>query len=120
MKVENNTHFIYNDMAMESLSKELIFTYNKISEISKKFPSKVLRDKIITRFEKHNISVINMLSYLIGWSSMLVSWYEMGKQNKIFTMPGEGFSKWEYEKIASHFYEKYKKILWISSCHLFK
>ena len=84
MNVENNTNSISHDSATKDLSKELIVAYNKISEVTKKIPAQLIHKEIVAQFEKNNVSVINVLSYLIGWSNMLVSWYEMGKQNKKF------------------------------------
>ncbi|MCP5369386.1 MAG: ClbS/DfsB family four-helix bundle protein [Rickettsiaceae bacterium] len=109
MNVGNNDNLISCDLATKDLSKQLIVAYNKLSETTKKIPAQLIGEEIITKFEKNNITVSNVLSYLIGWANFLVSWYEKGKQHKSFIMPGEGFSKWEYEKIAYHFYGKYEE-----------
>lgn len=109
MNVENNDNLISFELATKDLSKQLISAYNKLSETTKKMPASLIDKEIVTQFEKNTVSVTNVLSYLIGWINLLVSWYEKGKQHKSFIMPGEGFSKWEYEKIAHHFYSKYEE-----------
>ncbi len=53
------------------------------------------------------ISVNDLIAYQIGWGKCVIRWYETGIQGQIPTMPGEGFSKWDYVAIAQHFYQKY-------------
>ena len=91
MNAENNGNLISCELATKDLSKQLIAAYNKLSETTKKMPASLIDKQIVTQFEKNTVSVANVLSYLIGWANLLVSWYEKGKQNKSFIMPGEGF-----------------------------
>lgn len=53
------------------------------------------------------VSIADILSYQIGWGHLLIKWYEHGVKNEQMTMPGDGFSKWNYNAIAKHFYQKY-------------
>jgi hypothetical protein len=53
------------------------------------------------------VSIAELLSYQIGWGSLLIYWYETGLQHDTFQIPGEGFTEWKYNDIAHHFYKKY-------------
>lgn len=54
------------------------------------------------------ISVRDTLAYQIGWGKLLIGWYEEGLAGEAPEMPGEGFSSWDYKRIALHFYQKYR------------
>ena len=49
------------------------------------------------------VSVADLLAYQIGWGNMLINWYEKGKKEELFIMPGEDFKTWDYISIAKHF-----------------
>lgn len=53
------------------------------------------------------VSVADILAYQIGWGKLLVSWYQSGMTGELPLMPGEGFTSWNYTKIAQHFYQKH-------------
>ena len=53
------------------------------------------------------VSIVDIISYQIGWGLLLIGWYEAGIQGKIPEMPGEGFATWDYIGLAQHFYAKY-------------
>lgn len=53
------------------------------------------------------ISIPDLLAYQIGWARLLIKWYQTGLKNQMPQMPGQGFTSWEYVKIARHFYGKY-------------
>lgn len=53
------------------------------------------------------VSVNELLAYQIGWGTLLISWYEAGVSDKTPVMPGEGFTSWDYNGLAAHFYQKY-------------
>jgi|GEM_PF-2835688 len=99
--------FIAEDNFKDPLSTKLINIYNKIVLTATQISDQIINDKIITKFEKNPLSPLQVLSYLLGWAHMLLSWYAKGKKNENFIMPGEGFIKWEYEKITEYFYKKY-------------
>lgn len=54
------------------------------------------------------VSISDLIAYQIGWGKCLIRWYENGIKGKTPEMPGEGFSTWDYNAIAKHFYEKYR------------
>jgi hypothetical protein len=53
------------------------------------------------------VSVSDLVAYQIGWGKCVIRWYEAGIQGGMPTMPGEGFSSWNYTAIAQYFYQKY-------------
>lgn len=52
-------------------------------------------------------SAADLIAYQIGWGTLLSGWYEAGIRGEVPVMPGEGFSKWDYNALAMHFYKKY-------------
>jgi hypothetical protein len=53
------------------------------------------------------VRVADLIAYQIGWGTLLIYWYEEGINGKTPEMPGEGFTKWDYNGLALHFYTKY-------------
>jgi len=53
-------------------------------------------------------SVSNIIAYQIGWGKRVIEWYNVGLENKMPIMPGDGFTKWDYAGIGFYFYEAYK------------
>ncbi|MBA2726728.1 MAG: ClbS/DfsB family four-helix bundle protein [Parachlamydiaceae bacterium] len=53
------------------------------------------------------VSISDLIAYQIGWGKCLIRWYEAGIEGKIPEMPGEGFSTWDYNAVAKHFYQRY-------------
>ena len=51
--------------------------------------------------------VQDLISYQIGWGTLLLSWYQAGIENKTIQMPGAGFSTWDYNGLAEHFHTEY-------------
>ena len=54
------------------------------------------------------VSIADILAYQIGWTTLVIQWYENGIAHQTFSMPGEGFATWDYTNIALHFYKKYE------------
>jgi len=52
-------------------------------------------------------SVADLLAYQIGWGKLLISWYQAGVAGQSIVMPGDGFTTWDYEGLARHFYKNY-------------
>lgn len=50
----------------------------------------------------------DVVAYNIGWGKCLIRWYEAGIKGEMPEMPGEGFSKWDYEGLKKHFHQKYR------------
>jgi hypothetical protein len=53
------------------------------------------------------VSVRDIIAYQIGWGKCVIRWVEAGERGEMPTMPGDGFSKWDYTAIAQHFYQSY-------------
>ena len=53
------------------------------------------------------VSISDIIAYQIGWGKCLISWYNAGIKSKIPDMPGDGFTTWDYQGLALHFYKKY-------------
>lgn len=49
----------------------------------------------------------NIVSYQIGWGTLLIEWYQAGIEKRTIQMPGAGFSTWDYKGLAEHFYKEY-------------
>lgn len=64
---------------------------------------------IETILSAHKITeaIHNLISYQIGWGTLLLSWYQAGVENRKMQMPGAGFSTWDYNGLAEHFYKEY-------------
>jgi len=82
------------------------------SELSKNIKTEYDRlIKIIKEVSKTNnyneINIRNLIAYQIGWGTLLLGWYTTGLKGEMPEMPGDGFAKWDYKKIAEHFYKKY-------------
>ncbi len=54
------------------------------------------------------VSVSDLVAYQIGWGNLLLGWYTAGLKGKVPVMPGEGFTTWDYNGLAQHFYTKYQ------------
>lgn len=89
------------------LSKEINKEFNRLQKISAVFLGTRRRKKMFDG-TGGKVSVSDLIAYQIGWGISLIRWYEEGVNNKTVEMPGEGFSKWDYNGIARHFYSKYR------------
>lgn len=78
-----------------SLSQEIQKSYTVLVQLVSQIP-----------VAKRN-SISDIIAYQIGWGKLLIGWYEAGIQDKMPYMPGEGFSKWDYNGLAKHFHQKY-------------
>ncbi len=74
--------------------------FDKVSEVNRK--------KKLVPFTWGDISPQDLLAYQIGWGNLLLHWYQQGIDGKDVMMPGEGFTKWDYQGLANHFFRKYR------------
>lgn len=88
------------------LSNAIQKEYNKLATLIGSLPKEARTKKMID-FTGDKASVSDVIAYQIGWGTLLLSWYEAGKQGLVPSMPGEGFEKWDYVAIAQAFYERY-------------
>ncbi len=89
-----------------SLSKSILKEYEKLGEIISRIPPS-FKDKKKIESPTGLISVADLIAYNIGWGTLLISWYEAGIKNQMPQMPGDDFTTWDYNAIATHFYKKY-------------
>lgn len=89
-----NTFFVPDTNFKAPLSRSLAKEYNALI-------------KIILSAPNHSRAIQDIISYQIGWGTLLLSWYQAGIQHKTIQMPGAGFSTWDYTGLAEHFYRKY-------------
>lgn len=89
------------------LSQEIQKEYDKLMKFVASIPV-ALRNLKKIEGTGGKVSVRDLIAYQIGWGKCLIGWYEAGVKGEVPTMPGEGFSAWDYVSIAQHFYEKYQ------------
>jgi hypothetical protein len=88
------------------LMKSILTHFEKLQELIRLVPASQRQLKAIEG-TGGMVSVSDLVAYQIGWGTLLIGWYEAGKQGKMPEMPGEGFATWDYSGLASHFYKKY-------------
>ena len=89
------------------LSNAVKAEYNKLMESLELVPIN-LRSSPCIEGTGGQVSVRDLLAYQIGWGKLLLGWYQAGLNKEIPKMPGEGFSSWDYNALAKHFYQKYE------------
>lgn len=88
------------------LSQEIQKEYDKLINFIASIP---VSSRILKQIEGTGgkVSIADLIAYQIGWGKCLIGWYESGIKGESPLMPGEGFSSWDYNAIARHFYQKY-------------
>lgn len=99
-------HYLINGNFNAPLSKNIQKEYNKLSNVISTVPIALRTMKKIDG-TGGKVTVADLIAYQIGWGKLVISWYEAGIQGKKAAMPGEGFTKWDYNGLAQHFYKKY-------------
>ncbi len=87
------------------LSKAIYQEYVALMNIIKPLSHAMRTAQIITGGDM--VSASDIVAYQIGWGKLLLNWYNSGIAHKMPTMPGDGFTTWDYAAIAQHFYIKY-------------
>lgn len=88
------------------LSLIIIREYNKLVMMISKIPKATCETRVID-FTGGKASCSEVIAYQIGWGKRIISWYTEGINGELVTMPGEGFTSWDYVGLATHFYTKY-------------
>ncbi len=88
------------------LSQLIQQRYNALVHEALTIPESMRTEKVLS-FSSHMVCVNEIIAYQIGWGKLLVGWYETGMSGNNPTMPGEGFTTWDYKGLAEHFYKKY-------------
>lgn len=94
------------ELCAASLSTEIQDAYNDFIDAVTSFPESASDCKIICDGKKQ-VSVRDIIAYQIGWGNLLLGWYNAGLKHEMPAMPGEGFTQWNYNALAQHFYLKY-------------
>lgn len=89
------------------LSIRIKTEYNKLAGQLEHLSASSRARKTI-EFTGGSVSSTDLVAYQIGWGIRVIEWYEAGLKGEKITMPGDGFSTWSYEAMATHFYKKYK------------
>lgn len=118
MKQNNTSMKITGDYAA-GLSKEIQAAYNNLIDTIMLIPIEYWTTKNISD-TKEALSLQQIIAYQIGWGNLLVYWYNTGVQGIMPVMPGEGFTTWDYNGLAQHFYTKYAYADLQAQCHAFQ
>ncbi len=88
------------------LSNKIKIEYNKLVSLILKIPK---NDRPIKNIEGTAgiVCISDIVAYQIGWGKLLLTWYLAGIRGELPEMPGEGFSTWDYNGLATLFYKKY-------------
>lgn len=100
------TKLLITDEFETALSKNIQESYNALIQTVAQVPEADWTLKNI-HFGTEIISPQNLIAYQVGWGKLLLSWYTAGIQGMQPIMPGEGFTAWNYKRIAHHFYTTY-------------
>jgi hypothetical protein len=100
------TFLITNTGLKAPLSRAIQKEYNALLEAFLALPSP-MRSKKCIEGTGGIISAFDLISYQRGWASLLLSWYHAGIKGTMPTMPGAGFTQWDYVGLAQYFYNCY-------------
>lgn len=89
-----------------TLSTSIQEEYNKLIGLITSIPSDSYEKKVMEG-TGGLVSCADIISYQIGWGTLLIGWYKAGISGKMPEMPGAGFLSWDYEGLAKHFYKQY-------------
>lgn len=89
------------------LGLEIQREYERLSQLVAEVPVSLRKTKKMEG-TGGKVSVADLIAYQIGWGKCVIGWYETGIKGQIPAMPGEGFTSWDYVRIAEHFYQKYQ------------
>lgn len=90
----------------QTLLAEIESAYAALSEELARIPVGLRSRRELTGMSAL-VSVSDLIAYQIGWGLALLRWYQGGLEGEAVSMPGDGFSSWDYGAIALHFYKKY-------------
>lgn len=95
----------------EALLKEIITSSDKLITDLKKVPEDLAFKKSMEGHAKDtNMSVANLLSYVIGWGELVLKWHNNTDNNESVDFPETGYKWNELGKLAQKFYDDYQQI----------
>ncbi len=102
-------------MAVPSSKEELIKVINSIfSLLHKKLESITPQIAFKPLLEEHTkgttISMVNLVSYLIGWGELVLHWRNQEGKGETIIFPENGYKWNELGRLAQKFYRNYEEI----------
>lgn len=90
------------------LIEEIKSSYHKLQTELKCVPDSLTKIKSLEGHAKWtNMSVCNLVAYLIGWGNLVLKWYKIKEQGKEPDFPETGYNWNELGKLAQKFYSDY-------------
>ena len=102
-------------MAVPKDKLELIFeienNYSKLKKDLETIPIELTKEKELEGHAKGTqISVSNLVSYLIGWGELVLKWSRKKENGEIADFPETGYKWNELGKLAQKFYSDYENL----------
>ena len=97
------------------LLKILKTEYKKLLDEFKNIPIEKTRTKTL----ENDISICDLISYQIGWGTLLIDWYKKGLKNQLPIMPMEGYKWNQLGSLSKKFYSDYKNFTFYELLVLF-
>lgn len=108
-----------NNMLSAPLSSEIHKAHTNLVQTVNEIPDIKFKEKLYEG-TGGSVSASDIIAYQIGWGSLLIKWYETGLTSDNVSMPGAGFTSWDYVGIAHHFYTHYASFERTKLMQLFK
>ncbi len=90
------------------LIDEIESSYHKLQTELKYVPDNLTKIKSLEGHAKGtNMSVCNLVAYLIGWGNLVLKWHKIKEQGKEPDFPETGYKWNELGKLAQKFYADY-------------
>ena len=101
-------------MAIPASKSELLqdiqSTYQKLRDDLIDIPVDLTAEKDLPGHKKDTeMSVCNLLAYLVGWGNLVLKWQKISSQGKMPDLPDTGFNMNQLGELAQKFYRDYEK-----------
>jgi len=84
-------------------------TFNKLEKDLVDIPVELTKIAALEGHKKNTqMSVCNLVSYLIGWGELVIKWHKLSVNNKPIDFPETGFKWTELGDLAQKFYADYE------------
>jgi len=102
----------------EALLSAIEITYQQLKAELESIPAEKANEKTLTgHVQNTNISVCNIVAYLIGWGTLVLKWHHKKQKNETVVFPEEGYKWNQLGLLAQKFYADYAHLDFI---HLLK
>lgn len=93
----------------EELQKAITENFSKLSNELSTIPSEMTSAQELDGHSKNTLmSINNLLSYLIGWGELVLTWNIKKDNNEVVDFPETGYKWNELGKLAQKFYKDYQ------------